>query len=437
MDKLAINGGPTAMTEMTGKPQPKIGVEEFLSIAERFSFTPDAIARIRAAVSDDDFLGGGPYLARYYSNFPGGTMGDRFENAAKEKFGSKYALAVSSGTAALHAAFVAVGVGPGKEVICPAIGFMATAAAVAHAGGTPVFCDVDTSIGIDPTKIEALITERTVAIAPTHCMGSIADVGAVVEIARRHGLAVIEDCAQAPGGHYRGKYVGTTGDIGCFSISAYKIIGGGEAGMVITNNERYYERACQLAECGGLWRPDRFGPERYEGELFAGTNYRLSEMESAINVVQMRKLDGVVSRNHNVKMRVLGQLKTYREITPQKLNDPEGEVGYLLRFFPENPELSAKIATALKAEGIGCGTRGADSALDWHIYCDMLPLTKTSSAAHCDRGSCPVAESIWAREVLVNLNQWYSPEDCDAIANGINKVLSAYCTEDPAATKWV
>lgn len=182
---------------------------------------------------------------------------------------------------------------------------------------------------------------------------------------------------------------------------------------------------------------DRFGPERYEGELFAGTNYRLSEMESAINVVQMRKLDGVVSRNHNVKMRVLGQLKTYREITPQKLNDPEGEVGYLLRFFPENPELSAKIATALKAEGIGCGTRGADSALDWHIYCDMLPLTKTSSAAHCDRGSCPVAESIWAREVLVNLNQWYSPEDCDAIANGINKVLSAYCTEDPAATKWV
>lgn len=444
-EQLALNGGPKAVERLDGQSQPKIGTAEFLSLAERFGFSDAALARIRAAVSDED-LGVGPNLARYATAHPKATKSEAFEAKARSLFGSSYALGVSSGTAALHCAFVAAGVGPGTEVIVPAIGFYATAAMVVQAKGVPIFCDVDTSLGMDPTKLEALITPRTVAIAPTHVMGSVCDMAPILAVARKHDLAVIEDCAQSPGGKYRGEYVGTLGDLGCFSISAYKIIGGGEGGLLLTDEQRLWERANQFAEAGGLWRPDRFAPPRYEGELFNGVNYRMSELEAAVDVIQLEKLDGVVQRYHSVKMRILDQLHTYPEITPQKLNDAAGEIGYLLRFFPATHALSEKIVTALRAEGIPCGTRGATPRPDWHIYSDMFPITlKTGTMAtdtpfdlpayharggHIDyrRGDCPVAEDLYNRGVTIALNQWYTPEDCDKIAHGINKVLAAYCT---------
>jgi len=450
---LALHGGPQAVPEFVGEAQPKIGVAEFLSIAERFGFAPAALERIRAAVSEED-LGPGPNLARYATAHPTATKGAAFEARAQDLFGSRHALGVSSGTAALHCAFVAAGVGPGTEVIVPAIGFYATAATVVQAKGVPIFCDVDESLGMDPTKIEALITPRTVAIAPTHVMGSICDMAPILTIARKHGLAVIEDCAQSPGGQYRGKYVGTWGDLGCFSISAYKIIGGGEGGLILTDDQRLWERANQFAEAGGLWRPDRFAPPRYEGELFNGVNYRMSELEAAVDVVQLDKLDAIVRRFHAVKMRILEQVDCYREIVPQKLNDVAGEIGYLLRFFPESHALSDQIVTALRAEGIACGTRGATPRPDWHLYSDMFPITlkggtmaadmpfdlpqyhERGGRVHYRRGDCPVADDLYNRSVTIPLNQWYAPENCDNIARGINKVLSAYCCRDQQARRW-
>ena len=435
--KLAIDGGPKTFEGRTGESEPKIGVDEFLSIARRFGFNAGAIERIRGAVSNDDIRGGTANLARYYCPYPELLSGPRFEAMAREKFGVKHALGVSSGTAALHSAFVAVGAGPGTEVIVPAVGFMATAAAAGLAGATVVFCDVDESLQIDPTKIEPLITEKTIAVAPTHHWGGICDMGPILAVARKHNLRVIEDCAQSPGGKYRGRYVGSMGDVGCFSISAYKIIGGGEGGMVVTSDARLFDRINQFAECGGLWRENRFAAPRYEGELFVGTNYRLSELEASVNVVQLEKLDGVVRRHHDVKMRILRQLKTYREIVPQRMNDVEGEVGYLLRFYPQTHELATRIATALTAEGIGAHTRGPGAAPDWHIASEMFPLACSNCARNIGKGDCPVAEDLYNRCVGLMLDQWYSPADCDAIAAGINKVLSGYCTADERATRWV
>jgi hypothetical protein len=276
-ERLALYGGPKTFPQMEGQPQPKIGIEEFMSIAERFGFTPEALNRIRAAISVSD-LGNGPTLSKYLTSVPSHTKGADFEALARKKFGVNYALGVSSGTAALHCAMIAAGVGPATEVIVPAIGFYTTAAMVVAAKGIPIFCDVDESLHMDPSKLEALITPRTVAIAPTHVMGSICDLGPIVAIARQYGLKVIEDCAQSPGGSYRGSRVGTLGDIGCFSISAYKIIGGGEGGLVITNDERLWERINQFAEASGLWRPDRFAPPRYPGELFNGTNCQFAHV---------------------------------------------------------------------------------------------------------------------------------------------------------------
>jgi len=461
-DKLAIEGGPKAFPEMKGKRKPKIGVEEFMSLAERFGFPPETLEKIRSVISDEE-LGRGPTLSRFLTAHPKPSKGEVLAQLAQKIFGVKHALTVSSGTAALHSAFVAVGVGPGTEVIVPAIGFFATAAATVAARGVPIFCDVDDSLHMDPRNIEALVTPRTVAIAPTCVMGGVPDMDPILEAARRYGLRVIEDCAQAPGARYKGRFAGTLGNMGCFSISAYKIIGGGEGGLVLTDDDRLFERACQLAECGGLMRPDRFAPPRYPGELFCGTNYRMSELEAAVDVVQLGKMPQLVTQYNTVRASILRSLKTYREITPQRLNDPEGGVGFAIRFFPETVPLGKKIACALNAEGIGCGDfiwptecgiRGSDAPPDWHYYGDMFPiLLKTNATdAPCAftcpiyegkggrvqyrRGDCPVAEDLFNRNIMVWLDPWYSPEDCERIAFGINKVLSAYCTEDPGGSKW-
>ena len=453
--RRALRGGLRAVGRAKGRARarPKIGLEEFMSVAGRFGFSAATLKKIRAAVAAED-LGAGPFLANYYSGLKE-TKVQAFERVARETFGAKYAIGVNSGTAALHSAFVAVGVGPGTEVICPAIGFYATAAAVVTAKGVPVFCDVDESLSIDPSKIERLITPRTVAIAPTHVMGGVCDVRAVMRIARRHKLKVVEDCAQSCGGQFRGRYVGTWGHVGCFSISAYKVVGGGEGGLILTDSKRLWERANQLAECGGLWRPERFAPPRYDGELFCGTNYRMSELEAAVDVVQLRKMPAIVKRFRRVRTRVLKRLRTYSGITSQKLNDPEGEVGYHLRFFPETVELAERIAAGLRAEGVDCSTRGRRAGPDWHQYSFMYPVTLRSgpTEANCPfecpvyrarggraayaRGDCPVADDLFDRVIIVPLNQWHSAADCRGIAARINKVLSACCTESPDAPKWL
>ena len=462
-EKLAIDGGSQAFAKMRSKRTPKIGVEEFLSIAERFGFSDDALQRIRSAISDED-LGEGPTLARFATAQPPETKGEALEALAREIFEVRYALATSSGTGSLHAALVAAGVGPGKEVIVPAIGFFATAAAVVAGRSVPVFCDVDQSLCIDPGKIEACITPRTVAIAPTCVMGAVPDMDPVLEIAGKHNLKVIEDCAQAPGARYKGRYAGTMGHLGCFSISAYKIVGGGEGGLLLTDDQRLYERACQLAECGGLMRPDRFAPPRYAGELFCGTNYRMSELEAAVDVVQLQKMPALVSRYNTIRKSILTSLKTFREIVPQKHNDPDGGVGYMIRFFPETVELGQKIADALNAEGIGigcfiwpseCAIRGKEAPPDWHVYKHMFPvLQKTDpSEAGCPfscpvyteqggqidyrQGDCPVADDLFDRNIQIWLDPCYCEEDCQSIAHGINKVLLAYCSEDSQAARWI
>ncbi len=461
--KLAIDGGPQAFPGMQGKREPKIGPEEFLSIAERFGLSPATLEKVRAAVYAEDW-GAGPTLSRYLTAEPPATKGEALEKLSRETFGVKFAFPTSSGTGALHAAFAAVGVGPAAEVIVPAIGFSATAAAVVIARGVPVFCDVDDSLCIDPKKIEACITPCTVAIAPTCVMGAVPDLDPIMQIARDHGLKVVEDCAQAPGAKYKGRYVGTIGDLGCFSISAYKIVGGSEGGLLLSNDERFFERACQLAECGGLTRPDRFAPPRYPGELYCGTNYRMSELEAAVNVVQLQKMPALLERYRRVRNSILSSLHTYKEIHPQRLNDPQGGAGYMIRFFPETVELGRKIAAALNAEGIGigrfiwpaeCEVRGNDAPPDWHVYKNVFPvLAQTdSSGTGCPftcpiyrekggridyrEGDCPVADDLFDRNIQVWLDSWYSEEDCQNIAAGINKVLDAYCIPDPHAARWI
>lgn len=440
--QLALQGGMKAVSAIEGKGQPKIGPEEFMALARRFGLSDTTLAKIRAAVEEEDW-GGGPFLANYYSGLEESEV-KKYERIAREVFGSPYAVGVNSGTGALHCAFVAAGVKPGTEVICPAIGFYATAAAVVMAGGMPVFCDVDESLTMAPDAIEPLVTERTVALAPTHPMGVVCAMDRIMAVAEKHGLRVVEDCAQACCGRFHGKLIGTFGDFGCFSISAYKIVGGGEGGLVLTKTERDWDKVNGVAEGGGLWRPVRFAPERYQGELIVGTNYRMSELEAAVDAVQLSKAEATVARFRKVKRQITSRLGSFREITPQLRHDPAGDVGYRLRFFPESTDLGKKICEALRAEGIGANTRGGEGKDDWHIYHYMHPL-KGDIACACytgnarqtyEKGACPVADDLFERVVDIGLNQWYTPKDCEHIAAGINKVLNAYCTPAETPKPW-
>ena len=441
-EKAALQGSLKAVTRIEGQGKPKIGIEEFMAVAQRFGFADETLSKMREIAEAED-IGGGPFLANYYSGLSESKV-EEFQRIARETFGSQYAIGVSSGTGALHSAFVAAGVGPGTEVIVPAIGFFATAAAVVCAGGTPVFCDVDDSLQMDARAAEKLITEKTVALAPTHVMGGVCDMRPIMKIARKHGLKVIEDAAQSCGAMYGGKRVGAIGDIGCFSIAAYKIIGAGEGGLFLTNTKRLWERANQLAESGGLWRPDRFARPRYDGELFCGTNYRMTELEAAMDTVQLRRMPAVVRRFNRIKTSVLKRIEPFRGITPLKLNDPDGDAGYVIRFFPETVELAEKIVSRLKEVGVNAHTRGRNPAPDWHLYSDMFPVTlqRGPSGAECvytcphytSRGgrmeygkSCPVADDLFSRVVTINLNQWQTARDCRELAAAINTVLGGLC----------
>jgi 8-amino-3,8-dideoxy-alpha-D-manno-octulosonate transaminase len=429
--EIALQGSMKAVTQIETKGEPKIGVEEFMSLCQRFGFSKKTLAKLEAVATKEDW-GEGPFFANYYSGLKESAV-QAFERAALKLFGAKYAIGTNSGTGALHAAFIAAGVGPGTEVICPAIGFSATANAVDLAGGKPVFCDVDESLHMDPTKIEALVNKRTVALSPTHVMGGVCKMDAIMKIARKHKLKVIEDCAQSCGATYKGKPVGTIGDLGIFSISSYKIVGAGEGGLLLAKTKRLWERASQVVECGGLWRPERFAPPRYEGELFAGTNYRMSELEAAVDVVQLKKMPRTVKRFRAMRGRVVKHLKPFAEITPQMVNDTEGHVGYMLRFFPETIELGQKIVKGLQDQKVEAGMRGKGAAPDWHIYHYMYPLTQKYKIKH---GACPVADDLFDRAIGIPLNQWYSAADCRALAQRINAVLSAHCTPANEGPAW-
>lgn len=214
--------------------------------------------------------------------------------------GSKHCVATNSGTAALHVALAAAGVGPGDEVLVPAFTFVATALAVLHQGAVPVFVDVEPrTLGMDPALLEAAITPRTKAVVPVHLHGVPCELGSLLDIAARRGLLLIEDAAQAHGAQYRGQTVGTLGVAGCFSLQSSKSLACGEGGLLVTDDDALFRRAHQLRMFGEDSRPEDEssfdvahaldGNRAYDSATL-GWNYRTTEMAAALARVQLRAL---------------------------------------------------------------------------------------------------------------------------------------------------
>ena len=217
-----------------------------------------------------------------------------YERALAEWFGVKHAIAVSSGTTALHIALAAFGIGPGDEVIVTPYTFVASDTCVLEQNAIPIFADVDPHyLTLDPADVERKITKHTKAIIPVSITGTPVDLDPIMDLARKHNLWVLEDCAQSPGATYKGRKVGTIGHVGAFSTIAGKITSTGEGGFVITDDDDLYEK---------MWGYMDFARKRSQGAAskyhwgLPCTNYRITNMQAAIGMEQVKKMDRVIAK---------------------------------------------------------------------------------------------------------------------------------------------
>ena len=230
----------------------------------------------------------------------------RFENAFSKFVGTRHAVAVNNGTSALHAALLAAGLGPDDEVIVPSLTFVATAEVAVLAGAKPIFVDIDPqNYCMNPDEVEGAITENTKAIIPVHLYGLTADMDPIIELARDHGLVVIEDAAQAHGAEYKGRRAGALGDMACFSFYGSKNMTTGEGGMITTDNRAY-------AEALGLIR--NHGEGKYYQSVTLGHNYRMPELEAAIGLEQLHKLPHFLEERRKNAKTLLEELEGLKDV---------------------------------------------------------------------------------------------------------------------------
>lgn len=294
-------------------------------------------------VLKSDFLTTGPKIAE-------------FEQTVADYVGAKYAVAISNGTSALHAACFAAGIGPGDEVITTPLTFAASANCVLYCGGTPVFADVDPrTYNIDPEDIRRKITDRTKAIIAVHLAGQPCDMDAIHSIAHEHGLIVIEDGAHALGSVYKGKKVGSLSDMTTFSFHPVKPITTGEGGMIVTDNEEFYKKMV-LFRSHGITRDDSMmtrndGPWFYQ-QFDLGYNYRITDIQCALGCSQMKKLDRFLKRRKELVARYNEAFADCSNIvTPYQL--PDTESGWHLYIVQVKNCDRKQVFEVLREKGIG------------------------------------------------------------------------------------
>ncbi|MFH0961321.1 MAG: DegT/DnrJ/EryC1/StrS family aminotransferase [archaeon] len=324
-----------------------------------------------------------------------------FEENFAKFIGTKFGVATSSGTAALHTAMGALGLGPGDEVITTPFTFIASSDCIRFVGAKPVFVDINPeSYCIDETKIEAAITKKTRVILPVHLYGQVAEMGAIAEIARKHNLFVVEDAAQAHGAEYKGKRAGSLGTAGCFSMYATKNMTTGEGGMVTTNDEALAKRA-RMFRFSGM-------DIKYRHD-FLGYNYRMTDVEAALGVVQLAHLEErneLRRRNAGILTAALSQVPG---ITVPKVFSGRKHVfhQYVIRVLPEFGISRDDLAEKLKEKGIGTGVHYP------------IPVHKQASYTEWNKQSLPEAEKAAEQVLALPVHAAVSEEDARFVAETI------------------
>jgi len=296
----------------------------------------------------------------------------KFERAVCGRLGARYGHAVPSGTAALLTALRAMGIGRGDEVITQCHTFVATVEAIIEAGAVPVITEVDRTLNMDPDDLESRITDQTRAIIPVHMLGVAAKMDRILSIARREGLRVLEDNAQAAGGTYKGKHLGTLGEAGILSFDFGKLVTTGEGGMVLTDYREIYLRAREYADHGHEQNPAF--PRGEDTRRMGGFNFKMMEIPAAIGLVQLGRLDFALGRLRENKRRLKEGIRDISGIEFRELPNPEGDTCDTLVFFLGDAKTALAFAKSLKERGIG--TKNLPDAVRWHFastWDHMLP----------------------------------------------------------------
>lgn len=363
-----------------------------------------------------------------------GSKALEFEKAYAAHIGVKYAIGVTSGTTALSAALAALEIGPGDEVILPAWTWYADYDTVVLAGALPVFAEVDSSLNIDPTDIEARITPRTKAIIAVSLQGCPADMAPILEIARKHKLRVLEDFSQCVGGRYRGKYLGSLGDIGISSFQQGKTITAGEGGAVVTNDPVLFERAVRAHDVGSLRSPykESLGGGRIPG--FAASNFRMNEFTGAILKAQEQDLETICNALRRNTRKVREGIADLPGLKMRKTPDLEGDLGVTVFLDHGTRQRRDQFLRALRAEGISASPPGGSAILpideriekkvtvhpDWPSF-----NTPQGKAIRYGRESCPQTIDVQERLGGVIMDPNFTDEDVNDIVKAIRKVYLA------------
>lgn len=394
MDKLAIYGGKPIRNMYLSYGRQTIDEDDINSVLK---------------ILKSDYLTTGPNVSE-------------FERKVAQYVGVKYAVAVSNGTAALHTACYAVGITEGDEVLVPAITFAASSNCVLYCGGKPIFIDLDPkTYNIDVNKIEEKITSKTKAIIPVDFTGQSVDMDKILEIAKKYNLVVIEDAAHALGSEYKGKKVGTMADITEFSFHPVKPVTTGEGGVIVTNSKEYYDKM-MLFRSHGITKDSKLmtkqhGPWYYE-QVELGYNYRITDLQCALGISQMRKLDNFIKRRREIVKIYNDAFKDLEEIEiPFEAEfSNSGWHIYVIALNLDKLSVGRKeIFEALQRENIGINVHYLPVYM--HPYYQKLGYKK---------GECPVAEDLYNKIITIPLFPAMSNDDIKSVIDGVKKVINYY-----------
>lgn len=341
---------------------------------------------------------------RLFRYMPDAVEADEFERELAACLATRHAVLVSSGTAALVCALSALGIGPGDEVLISAYGFVGDALAVLAVGAVPIACEVDASLTIDPRDIARRATSRTRAVLPVHMNGFPCDMDAILALARARGIAVVEDACQAIGGSYRGRALGSIGDLGTFSFNQHKIITAGEGGAVVTDNQELYERSF-ITHDGSC----SFSRHQLTQPVFAGMAFRASEITAVILRVQLTRLESILAALRRARDDLHAVLSLTCAIEHVPVHDWQGSCATCLAYAFEDGLAARRFRDVAEAAGLDTfvGAAHGHSYAEWDVLHERRgghsaaanPLATTGADLSPD--ACPQTAEVLERTILV------------------------------------
>ncbi len=359
----------------------------------------------------------------------------RFEENFAKYMGAKYALGVTSGTAALDCAIAALAIGPGDEVIIPAYTWWSDYTCIIHSGALPVFADIDGSLNLDPKDLLRRITPRTKAVIAVHLLGGPCDLDPVLEITRPRKIAVVEDCAQCVGGSYKGKRLGSIADVGIYSFQINKMITSGEGGALVTSDPLLYERAARFHDMGTirqLFLDRTSSPSRVQ--TFAGENFRMSEFTGAVLGAQLTKLDTMIEQLRRNAEAIYDGIRVIPGIRLRRQPDPKGDIGYAVFFEMKDKAGRDRCIQELRKRKAPASAVGGSVMLpieesvinkrtrhvSWPTF-----LSPEGKAIQYGRECCRQTLDIYDRFVQIRIGPKYTQRINDYIISAVRQVYSS------------